>query len=180
MQTFLPYEDFKDSFKVLDNKRLGKQRVEAYQIISAITGRPKKDGTPYKGWINHPCSVMWRPYVNALKLYYNDCIDEWKSRGFKNTMEYETIEGEFKMPHWLGFERFHSSHRANLLRKDIDYYSKHGWLEDPEDPYVWLDKDGKWYEQVVGTKTRIFINDIFGDKHWDYYSGLPSPSSYSE
>ena len=56
MQTFLPYPDIRQSFKVLDNKRLGKQRVEAYQIISAITGRPKLDGTTYKGWIKHPCS----------------------------------------------------------------------------------------------------------------------------
>jgi hypothetical protein len=49
MQTFLPYPDFRESLQVLDNKRLGKQRVEAYQIISAITGRPRKDGQPYKG-----------------------------------------------------------------------------------------------------------------------------------
>ena len=49
MQTFLPYSDFRDSFSVLDNKRLGKQRVEAYQIISAITGRLSKLGKPY--WI---------------------------------------------------------------------------------------------------------------------------------
>ena len=28
MQIFLPFSDFKESLKVLDNKRLGKQRVE--------------------------------------------------------------------------------------------------------------------------------------------------------
>ena len=100
MQTFLPYPDFRESLQALDNKRLGKQRVEAYQIISAITGRPKKDGTPYKGWVNHPCSVMWRDYVNALKLYYNDAIDVWKERGFKNAMEYERIDGDFVLPDW--------------------------------------------------------------------------------
>ncbi|MFN9960622.1 MAG: pyrimidine dimer DNA glycosylase/endonuclease V, partial [bacterium] len=55
---------------------------------------------PYKGWLNHPCSVMWRDYVNALKQYYNDSIDVWKSRGFKNTMEYEVIEvlGKKQLP----------------------------------------------------------------------------------
>ena len=45
MQIFLPYADFRKSLRVLDNKRLGKQRVETYQIISAITRRPKLDGT---------------------------------------------------------------------------------------------------------------------------------------
>ena len=44
MQTFLPYEDFRESVRSLDDKRLGKQRVEAYQIISALTGRPRKMG----------------------------------------------------------------------------------------------------------------------------------------
>jgi hypothetical protein len=157
MQTFLPYPDFRESLQALDNKRLGKQRVEAYQIISAITGRPKKDGTPYKGWVNHPCSVMWRDYVNALKLYYNDAIDVWKERGFKNTMEYERIDGDFVLPEWLGNEEFHSSHRANLLRKDLAYYSKQGWQDNPEDPYLWMDKDYRWYSQKVGEKEREYI-----------------------
>jgi hypothetical protein len=157
VQTFLPYSDFRESFSVLDNKRLGKQRVEAYQIISAITGRLSKSGKPYKGWVNHPCSIMWGPYVNALKLYYNDCIDEWKSRGFKNTMEYESIEGEFVLPHWLGNEEFHSSHRANLLRKDILFYSQFGWTENPTDPYMWMDKEGKWYKHIVETGEKIYL-----------------------
>jgi hypothetical protein len=160
MQTFLPYSDFRKSLESLDNKRLGKQRVEAYQIISAITGRLRKDGKPYKGWTNHPCSVMWRPYVNALKQYYNDSIDVWKSRGFKNTMEYDVIEGEFVLPHWLGCEDFHSSHRANLLRKDFEYYSKYGWTENPNDPYVWLDEKGLWYKQMVGSKERVYYSSI--------------------
>ena len=74
MQTFLPFESFRESAKVLDDRRLGKQRVEALQIIKAITGQKRLDGKPYKGWLNHPCSVMWRPYVNALKHYHNIMI----------------------------------------------------------------------------------------------------------
>ena len=67
MQTFLPHESFEKSAQVLDWRRLGKQRVEGMQIINAITGKTRKDGKPYKGWINHPCSVMWRDYAPALK-----------------------------------------------------------------------------------------------------------------
>jgi hypothetical protein len=156
MQTFLPYPDFRESLQALDNKRLGKQRVEAYQIISAITGRPRKDGQPYKGWVNHPCSVMWRDYVNALKLYYNDAIDVWTERGFKNSMEYERIDGDFVLPDWLGNEEFHSSHRANLLRKNLPFYSAQGWRDNPEDPYLWMDKDHRWYSQKVGDKVRRY------------------------
>jgi hypothetical protein len=52
MQTFLPYNDFVKSARVLDYKRLGKQRVEGMQIINAITGINRKDGKPYKGQYN--------------------------------------------------------------------------------------------------------------------------------
>jgi hypothetical protein len=158
MQTFLPYSDIEQSLEVLDTKRLGKQRVEAYQIISAITSRPKLDGTPYKGWLNHPCSVMWRNNVPLLKLYYNSCIDEWISRGYKNSMKYEPINDEIVYPEWWGNHLFHDSHKSNLLRKDYNYYSQFGWNLDPSDPYVWMDSEGKWYKQMVGEKKRVYFN----------------------
>ena len=126
MQIFLPYPDFTESLRVLDTKRLGKQRVETYQIISAITRRPKLDGTPYKGWLNHPCTVMWKDYVPALKLYMNYAITEWILRGFNNTMNFENvIKEEIVIPPFIGNEKFHSSHRANLLKKDPNFYSKY-------------------------------------------------------
>ncbi len=46
MQTFMPFSSVFDSLHCLDNKRLGKQRVEAYQILQAITGKTK-------AWLNH-------------------------------------------------------------------------------------------------------------------------------
>ena len=156
MQTFLPYESFEKSAQTLDWRRLGKQRVEGMQIINAITGKKRKDGKPYKGWINHPCSVMWKDYVPALKHYTNVIIQEWITRGYNNNMEfYDT--GKIIMPDWIGNEKFHSSHRANLLRKDFDYYSQFGWTENPERPYVWHDKEKLWYEQQVGTGERIYL-----------------------
>jgi hypothetical protein len=158
MQIFLPYNDFRKSLQVLDNKRLGKQRVETYQIISAITRRPKLDGTPYKGWLNHPCTVMWKDHVPALKLYLNHSIGEWIVRGFKNTMIMEDVEeSEVIYPPFMGNERFHSSHRANLLKKEPEFYCQYGWTENPEDPYVWTDKEGKWYEQHSGKKGRVYF-----------------------
>ena len=162
MQTFLPYPSFEESAKVLDWRRLGKQRVEGMQIINAISGVPRKDGRPYKGWLNHPCSIMWKPYLNALKHYTNVMIREWISRGYNNNMElYEVDEmvndDMLHFPHWLGDERVHSSHRANLLRKDYEYYSQFNWTESPESPYVWHDVDNKFYEMHVGTGTRIYI-----------------------
>lgn len=62
MQTFLPYADFKQSAEVLDKQRLGKQRVEAYQILRALLGITN-------GWIHHPATKMWRGYERALAEY---------------------------------------------------------------------------------------------------------------
>ena len=156
MQTFLPYESFNKSASVLDWRRLGKQRVEGMQIIKAITGEKRLDGKPYKGWINHPASVMWKPYPEALKHYTNIMITEWMRRGYNNNMEIYDVNNMVK-PHWLGKEEFHSSHRANLLRKDREYYSQFNWKENPENPYVWHDKEGLWYEQHVGTGERLYL-----------------------
>ena len=156
MQTFLPHESFEKSAQVLDWRRLGKQRVEGMQIINAITGKTRKDGKPYKGWINHPCSVMWKDYVPALKHYTNIIIQEWITRGYNNNMEMYEVKN-MELPYWIGDERVHSSHRANLLRKDYEYYSKFGWTENSEDPYVWHDIENKFYEMHVGTGTRVYI-----------------------
>ena len=157
MQTFLPYKSFRKSAQILDYKRLGKQRVEGMQIINAIEGNPRKDGKPYKGWVSHPCSIMWKPYVNALKHYTNIIIAEWIKRGYNNNMKMYNDFNEIIKPHWLGNESFHSSHRANLLRKDQEYYSQFKLKENPNSPYVWHDTEGLWYEQQVNTGKRIYL-----------------------
>ncbi len=131
MQTFLPLPDMLESVKVLDNKRLGKQRVEALQILNTLQGRSR-------GWANHPAVKMWRGHEEALKEYHNLCISEWVRRGFRNNMPFMAqVGGCFGMPHWFGNEEFHSSHRSNLLRKDPGYYGWLGWSEPPTMPYYW-------------------------------------------
>ena len=130
MQTFLPYSNFHKTAEVLDYKRLGKQRVEGMQIINTILNPQQK------GWRNHPIVIMWTPYVTALMMYTNTIINEWIKRGYNNNMKLYKFSSLI-MPHWLGKEEFHSSHRANLLRKDFEYYSQFNWQENPDNPYVW-------------------------------------------
>lgn len=129
MQTFLPYPDFEESLQTLDYRRLGKQRVEAYQIIRAL----RYGG----GYSHHPAVKMWRGHLNALKLYYNYALDEWIRRGYKNRMEKIPIRGRVVFPQWFGNDKFHAAHRSNLLRKDQIYYGRFGWREKPDLPYFW-------------------------------------------
>ena len=159
MQIFLPYKSFKKSAEVLDYQRLGKQSVEALQIINIIEGKPRKDGLPYKGWLNHPCITMWQKYVPALKLYYNVFINEWISRGYKNNMPlYELNDIKIFYPNWLGNKKFHLSHRSNLMRKNYTFYKKFKWNVDPLVGYAWLDGNGNWYEQNIATGEKIFLS----------------------
>ena len=79
MQTFLPYPDFKKSAEVLDFRRLGKQRVEAYQVLRTLLGISD-------GWKNHPCTKMWKGYEGALKEYGLDFCAEWVKREYKDTL----------------------------------------------------------------------------------------------
>ena len=155
MQTFLPYKSFTKTFKTLDYRRLGKQRVEAKQILNVLLDR-----TTTKGWRNHPIVRMWDGYAPSLQLYHNLCITEWINQGYNNNMELEDITEPIIYPDWLGNKRFHSSHRANLLRKDYNYYSQFGWIENSELPYVWLDTDKQqYYEQHIGTGVREYLQD---------------------
>jgi len=139
MQTFLPYSDFKKSAECLDYRRLGKQRVEAWQIYLALT-------EPDYGWKQHPIVKMWKGFKGSLLLYGYHICSEWISRGYKDTMkdrflyalnQFQLFES-VKNPAWLGREDFHSSHRSNLLRKDKEYYSQFNWKEDDSLPYVWV------------------------------------------
>ena len=153
MQTFLPYPSFTKTFKTLDYRRLGKQRVEAKQILNVLLDR-----TTTKGWRNHPIVRMWEGYEPSLQLYHNLCINEWINQGYNNNMELEEITEPIIFPHWLGNKSFHSSHRANLLRKDLEYYSQFDWIENPINPYTWFDIDKQqWYLQYVGTGIREYV-----------------------
>lgn len=131
MQTFLPYPDFKLSALCLDNKRLGKQRVEAFQLLNVLLDR-----TTSKGWRNHPATKMWKGYEPCLQHYFNVMLETWIERGFNNTMKREVLATTPTPPIWLGNEDFHRSHRSNLLRKDWDHYSKF-FIEAVDIPYIW-------------------------------------------
>ena len=130
MQTFLPYADLRDSVVCLDNKRLGKQRVECLQILNVLEGR--RDG-----WKNHPAVKMGTRHTEALHLYKDICITEWIDRGFNNTMILTSKKGpEPNLPDWWNGE-IHATHRSNLLRKDADHYGQFGWAEANDLPYYW-------------------------------------------
>lgn len=163
MNTFLPYADFAQSAKCLDRQRLGKQRVEALQLLYALVQGPtcvwhQAYGylrgwaeAPYgyeiraTPWYEHPTARMWRGYEETLVEYGFAICDEWRHvRKYKDTVSGKLtdimLRCEFSSsndPAWLGDEAFHAAHRSNLLRKDPVHYGQFGWTEPSYLPYVW-------------------------------------------
>lgn len=140
MQTFLPYSEFIASAESLDDKRLGKQRVEAFQILRAITD-------PSYGWQHHPAVNMWRGYEEALALYGLAVCLTWAQRGFDDNMltrffPYVGVPGTFGYPDWLGDGAFHRSHQSNLVRKDPVIYGPQFPDVPPDLPYYWPTNEG--------------------------------------
>ena len=136
MQTFLPYPSFEQSASVLDRQRLGKQRIEAAQLIRGLLG------TGFKGWTNHPASKMWKGHERALAQYGLMICSEWMSRGYKDSQKLlfeqwiETLP-DTGLPNWIGSESFHRSHQSNLVRKMPNHYQQ--FFPDVPDnlPYEW-------------------------------------------
>lgn len=131
MQTFLPLNSFRDSAAVLDRARLGKQRVEAYQIRRTLASETS-------GWRNHPAVRMWQGYETALAFYQLVIMQEWENRGYHNIKLLKPIiPGPVRYPPFMGDPAFHASHRSNLLRKNPEHYRRFGWTEPDDLPYVW-------------------------------------------
>jgi hypothetical protein len=146
VQTFLPHEDFARSAEALDDRRLGKQRVEVLQILRAL----HLDGY---GWRSHPAVTMWRGHTPALVCYGFAVIEAWVARGFADTTArpiaefvhpdrprtQQELDAAGLMPPWLGWAPLHASHRAALVRKDPERYGTM-FPGVPEDlPYTWPD-----------------------------------------
>ena len=176
VNTFLVCEDYSESARHLDYRRLGKQRVEAQQILNGLqdidfmanyVNIPLLDKNvdhdkearvefvtsvlseikqlnikcflqtdtniqayEYKvvaqegervfstGWKKHPALIAWISFESSLKEYITCHIEEWISRGYKNTMKtYPTTNA--KRPSWTYDSEIHTNHRAALLLKEV-------------------------------------------------------------
>lgn len=152
MQTFLPYADFGETARVLDKRRLGKQRVETIQVLRALT-------VAGYGWRHHPAAKMWAGYEEALVRYGLDICVVWCQLGNADTCA-STLVADLRrgtglgaprvqsdlsaageVPPWLGDPAFHRSHQSALLRKDPAHY-RPIFNDVPDDlPYVWPASD---------------------------------------
>ena len=144
MQTFLVGESYTATAKCLDRQRLGKQRVEGYQILRTLLGETH-------GWARHLAVLMWAGYESDLWLYTRIMCAEWKERGYQDSISEKLTCLEQRYPDkllllpdiyppWLLGTPLCASHRAALLAKDPAHYSRFGWTEEPDINYWWPTK----------------------------------------
>ncbi|MDX3453840.1 MSMEG_6728 family protein [Streptomyces sp. ME02-8801-2C] len=153
MQTFLADPDFRRSALLLDRRRLGKQRVEALQVLRGLT-------VPGYGWRRHPAVRMWSGYEEALVRYGLEICRAWCEQGHEDSCAASLLAGlaehrpdtssvrdqpalaaAGELPPWLGDEAFHRSHQSALVRKDPATYGP-CFPGVPDDlPYVWPRSD---------------------------------------
>nr|WP_218910821.1 MSMEG_6728 family protein [Nocardioides thalensis] len=143
----MPYPDFEASARALDQKRLGKQRVETIQVVRALT-------RPGYGWANHPAVLMWKGFEEALGRYGFTCCAVWTELGHGDSCALtiatdlraagvDTVRSQAELaaagalPPWLGDDELHRSHQSSLLRKDPEHYGPL-FVDVADDlPYVW-------------------------------------------
>lgn len=131
MQTFVPYgTDFYATARCLDDKRLGKQRVEAYQILRALLNETH-------GWKNHPATKMWYGYEQGLVIYTQVMCAEWTGRGYQDTIADKItklagkwFDGTYGRFEPLTNERFMLDNRNVWCYESVPHYWYPVWLKD--------------------------------------------------
>jgi hypothetical protein len=152
MQTFITAIKYDQCARVLDDKRLNKQRIEAKQILLALSN-------PSYGWRNHPAVRMWKGLEPDLACYGEAMCWEWRiMRGKNDDKDLLNFFRRNIPTSWAGWSsdgvlqysshahqysptRFTNtvidSHRSNLVRKMPERY-RHFWPTIPDNlPYVW-------------------------------------------
>lgn len=135
----MPYTDFDQVANCLDSQRLGKQRVEALQILQSIP----------LGEHSAACE-MWRGHEYTLARYGHTMCVAWAIRGFRDNLrplfaQHLTALPLSPIPNWLNpsteeAKRLMLTHRSNLVRKDPDYYRRYWPTINPNERYYWPNK----------------------------------------
>ncbi|MCS7133323.1 MAG: pyrimidine dimer DNA glycosylase [Candidatus Caldarchaeum sp.] len=132
MQIFRPYVDWTKSAAVLDDLRLGKQRVEAKQVINAFLRKLGLINDGLKGWLTHPIVLLYfnggKPYLDDVIGFFNACVMEWKKRGKQNNLSLNDIKHLIeRVEKTSGTPVTHVheiEYRRILLMKDPKHYVK--------------------------------------------------------
>ena len=140
MQVFVPSANCLETASLLDKKRLNKQIIENGQILKAID----RIG---KGWLNHPATLMYRPYRQWLVLY-NECLKAYMSGDKDLAVQYSIMAARLT-PAFLTND-FCAQHRRRLFTKSPELYPQ--FAEYGTSFENWYFVDGKLLKYINGKR----------------------------
>ena len=124
--------------EALDNRRLNKQILEAYQILNVLSGQSESGA-----WRNHPAVLMWKGAEAELYRYAMVAIGVADMRGIKTDKNLANIKALAKkcgamwgdgIPAWrkdsFTMNKVITTHKVNLYRKDPEHYAEFAKFED--------------------------------------------------
>ena len=139
MITYVPYIGFAASARQLDDRRVRRQRKDAWQLLQVLLGQTEE-------YANHPAVGMWKNYERWLCVYGLQFCQEWRigrkqecdfyARFYRVDEELKERGFEARRPPWVGDIDLCRSHRSSLIRQ-VPSYAEH-WPNTPElMPYLW-------------------------------------------
>lgn len=146
---------------MLDQARLGKQRVEAYQIVLAYEEATKRNPAKYSGWLNLPAVRMWDGYLPALYVYgILNCM-VWRKAGHEDSLLEQfqlrrriwlstqnnggdSASAQPRRPWWFGHPAMVRTHQTKLYHKNsaawVEQHKTATAKHEPMKlPYLWPD-----------------------------------------
>lgn len=123
MQTFVPWgTDFAANAACLDVKRLGKQRVEGYQILRTLLGESA-------GWARHPATLMWTGYEDILGFYVLTMCKRWTDLGYQDTVA-DKVKALFLDIPWR-HPNYRYNTQAGRIEQFVDLSNDPHWVGHP-------------------------------------------------
>lgn len=118
MNIFLPYENFADCAKVLDDKRLTKQILECKQILNMIE-RQKSDSNYKNPYLHHPVVKHYSNQIHHIVEYALAMCREFRYRfGKPHTYHsYFAFRMTIKLNEFVPLYASGSKHSANCIRE---------------------------------------------------------------
>ena len=161
MQVFVCDYKMSRSAQMLDNKRLNKQIVEAFQIV--------EDRLPN---LNHPAYRFWRNHKDELRWYMFYLCEEYTKRfGKVHKCSSVALNPVINSFHFIPYiEVLLLSHKVNLLRKNFDWYSQFFTVEHPLDDYPL----GSFWNKPYGTTSKS------AKQHWLHFWEKHYKSKYAD
>lgn len=173
MNIFLLYpNNIEKSVQSLDNVRLQKQAVEAYQLLT--TAMKEKSGEIVKGHSHHPVYTFYKNNIDFLAYYGLKCCLEWEYRFNKKHSLTESFRNKIIIwdlkydPPFVPYYMENSKDSPFCIRttKDVDILFQqkliHKWQND--------NRKSKWTNRDIPEFFETYLNmpPYTQDDFWNY------------